>query len=500
MAHAAAIVGALGAAGVLLARWRWALIGSFGLLALAEAGLLVAKSDGLGLGGAPTGAVAAAVAIVAVVLAAGAWALVRWPGAAIPALVLAAPFRLPIDFDTSNEFLVAAAEPGQLGRLLPLYVVLAAAVLALAWRVLTGGEARALPRLLAIPAAAFLALAAVSITWTTDLDQGTQVLIFFLLPFAALVATVSRAPFPESLPRTLAIIVVGLASLFAAVGIAEAATHELLFFAPNLELSNENADYFRVTSLFGDPSLYGRHVVLGIAVLLVLLATRKLKAGWAILLVCFLWAGLFFSYSQSSMAALVAVTLLVAAVTGGRGTRLTIAGLAVVGVLVVAGLGAAAAVRGDSLKEATSDRSQRVEDTTRVIAEQPIAGVGLGSQPEESKELAGRDEPTTNFVSHTTPLTVTAELGAIGVLIYLALLVCGVKLLEAVRRRAAALGLALEAALVAVFVHALFYAGFVEDPVTWVALAIGASYLVANGAVGPNGALEAQKKESVEAA
>jgi hypothetical protein len=51
-----------------------------------------------------------------------------------------------------------------------------------------------------------------------------------------------------------------MASIFAAVGLWQAATHKLFFYAPNLAASNANTDYFRVTSLFGDPSLYGRHV------------------------------------------------------------------------------------------------------------------------------------------------------------------------------------------------------------------------------------------------
>ena len=63
------------------------------------------------------------------------------------------------------------------------------------------------------------------------------------------------------------------------MGLWQAATHELFFYAPNLAVSNANTDYFRVTSLFGDPSLYGRHVVLGIGVALALLATRRWRRG-----------------------------------------------------------------------------------------------------------------------------------------------------------------------------------------------------------------------------
>ena len=57
-----------------------------------------------------------------------------------------------------------------------------------------------------------------------------------------------------------------------------------------------------------------------------------------------------------------------------------------------------------------------MEDTTRVIEHNPVVGVGIGGQPRASRELIGSDRPAPNFVSHTTPLTVAAELGAIGVL------------------------------------------------------------------------------------
>ena len=45
------------------------------------------------------------------------------------------------------------------------------------------------------------------------------------------------------------------------------------------------------------------------------------------------------------------------------------------------------------------------------------------------------------------------------------------------RRLDAALGLALIAALLGLFVQSLFYPGFLEDPLTWVTLAVGAGYL-----------------------
>jgi O-antigen ligase len=112
-----------------------------------------------------------------------------------------------------------------------------------------------------------------------------------------------------------------------------------------------------------------------------------------------------------------------------------------------------------------------------VIAHNPVIGVGIGGQPRASRDLLGSDRPTPNFVSHTTPLTVAAELGAIGVVLYVWLLVGGARLIEQVRRREPALGLALAASFVALFVHALFYSGFLEDPITWLVLAVGAGWL-----------------------
>ena len=49
-----------------------------------------------------------------------------------------------------------------------------------------------------------------------------------------------------------------------------------------------------------------------------------------------------------------------------------------------------------------------------MIEKHPVVGVGIGGQPRASRLLAGSDRPTPNFVSHTTPLTVFAELGAVG--------------------------------------------------------------------------------------
>ena len=194
-------------------------------------------------------------------------------------------------------------------------------------------------------------------------------------------------------------------------------------------------------------------------------------------LIGLMFAGLWFSYSQSSMAALFVVTLVLAAFAGGRSLKL-VAALTAAVVL----LGAAAIVlnsaRDHSARRFTSDRSRRVELTWKVFESHPIAGVGLGAQPVASQARSKQGGSPTRFVSHATPLTVAAELGILGVAAYLALLGGSATVIEQVRKRAPPLGLGLGAVLLALFVHSIAYSGFFEDPVTWLAIAVAAAFVL----------------------
>jgi O-antigen ligase len=475
-AQLAAVGGALGSVLVLLARGRFTLLAGLVVLAVAEAGLALSLANGsLDQLDGPAGAGAALAGLV--LLAAATALLARRPAWVPIAVLAAAPFRPPVAFDSSNRFLVSIAEDGRLGRLLPLYFVLGAAAAALGWRALRDRPLRALPLSIALPAAGFFAFAFVSLLWADDVEAGANLLAFFTLPFVVLLATVARADFPDFVPRALAVVALALAALFALVGLWQAATHELFFYAPNLAVSNANTDYFRVTSLFGDPSLYGRHVVLGIGVALALLAARRWRSWPLVALVALMWAGLLFSYSQSSMAALLLVTLAIAIVTGDRRVRLAVGVLAAAAALAAAGYVTLKLVDGQDINRITSDRTERVEDTLKVVEEDPLIGVGIGGQPRASRLLTGSDRPTANFVSHTTPLTVGAELGMIGLALYAWLLLGGLRLIAAVYRGEQALGLALGACFLALFVHALFYSGFLEDPITWLVLGVAAGWV-----------------------
>src|SRR5207302_1479060 len=118
---------------------------------------------------------------------------------------------------------------------------------------------------------------------------------FFLFPYLAGLAVVARAPVASWLPRALAFTLVALGCLFAAVGLWEAHT-QTLFFAHKVAVANAYTSFFRVTSLFKDPSLYGRYLVIPIALVLVALWVRRGRSlDWIPLggLIAFLFAGLY---------------------------------------------------------------------------------------------------------------------------------------------------------------------------------------------------------------
>jgi O-antigen ligase len=466
LAQLAAVVGAVGAAILLLSRTRLELLAGVAIATAGEALLAVALIPGhdLKLFVSPASH-AAALVFGLLVLVAATWALVRWPAVVPVALLAAAPFRISTSVGTQKAYLLD-----------PLYVVLAASVLALVVRTLRGEatRARALPRLIAIPAAAFVFYTGLSLLWTHDLRQGSIELLFFLFPFSALVVVVARSPWRDWHPRALAVTLVALAGLFSAVALFQRVTHGHLL-ASDVERANAYTTYFRVTSLFKDPSVFGRHVVIAIGVLLVAMWLARVRFWVAAALIAFLFLGLLFAYSQSSFAALFAVTVAVSFVLGGpRLKRVLVVG-AVACVLAGAAFVAATAVS-DSARQATSGRTRLARVTWIVFEHHPVVGVGIGGQPQASKEEAKTQLSAQRDRSHTTPLTVAAELGIVGFLIYAALMVASARLLYLVTRRRRALGLGLASVFLALFVHSLFYAGFFEDPVVWGVLAVAGWY------------------------
>ena len=471
-AHAAALVGALGAALALLTRGRALPLLGFALLGLAGAGLvlsLVSDDDLRLLFTTPEGIALVATGVVAIVVAAV--PLARYPEAVPVALLAAAPFRVPIELGREDAFL-----------LLPLYFVLAAAVLALGYRMLRGARPEPPPLLLALPLAAFVVYASASYLWTWDERAGGVALAFFVFPFTAGLGLVARSPLVSWLPRALLVTLVALGTLFAVVGVWQAQTRTL-FFARDVAVANAYTTFFRVTSLFKDPSLYGRYLVVPIVVLLAVILFRRARTvEWALLagFIALLFWGLYYSYSQSSFVALFVVTFALAVVAASRRLRLVLVAAALAATLA-AGAFAAGAVEGRSARDVTSGRSRLVTVTLEAFEARPLAGVGIGGQPRASTDETGRGSPSRN-ASHTTPLTVAAELGLVGAVLYAWLLGAAAWALFLVTRHDRVLGLALSAVFLVLLMHSLLYAGFFEDPVTWGVLGLASAVLARGGA------------------
>ena len=459
----AAVIGALGSILVLLPRRGWQLLAGFAVLAFAElllAFALIPRSD-LSRLHRPL-ILAGLVAIAALILALAA-ALVRRPALTPVVLLLAAPFRIPVDLGSQHAFL-----------LLPLYGVLAASALAFCWRAIATEPAHS-TWLLSTPVAAFIALSGISLVWSRDLKQGSIELLFFLFPFAALFTVVARTPFPDWLPRALGVTLVALTSVFALIGLVQRATHKL-FYSPNLEVDNAFTSYFRVSSVFKDPSLFGRYLALGIAVVVAAYLLGRIRLAVAGPVLALSYAALWFSYSQSSMVTIFVVVSALAVVAGSPGTRRIVVAVAAA-IVLAAGAVVGLHVRHDSARKSTSDRSRLVAVTWRVFRNHPLAGVGVGAQPKASRDEAAHHLAATRNKSHTTPLTVAAELGVLGILAYIGFLYGAARGLFDVTRPHRALGIGLAAVFLTLLVHSLFYSGFFEDPITWGVLALACAAL-----------------------
>jgi O-antigen ligase len=411
---------------------------------------------------------AAAVAAGLIVLAGGAWLVDRRPWVFPIAAVAALPFRVPIESGGSTSNL-----------LVPLYVVIGAGALAYAVPRIRGlstpdeHEVRWLERLLALA----VVLYAVQATYSDDFDHALENVVFFYVPFTLLFVLLGRVRWSTRLAGACLLVLTGLALAFAGIGFVEYATRHLLL-NPKVIASNEFESYFRVNSLFFDPNIYGRFLaVVMIAITAFVLWSQRVRDTYlAALVLAVLWAGLVLTFSQSSFVSLlVGLAILGAARWSVRGA----AGVA--GVLLVAGVAFVAIAPGTvhldigdskSADSATSGRYDLVKGGVELFTDKPLAGQGAGS----FAVVYRREQKTSNqraaSASHTIPITVAAEQGVGGLLVYLALLGFAFARLFAGARAALPL-LAVGAMFAAVTVHSLMYAAFLEDPLTWALLGAG---------------------------
>jgi O-antigen ligase len=463
----------------------------------------------------PSAGTLAAGAIVALVVIAALVAVMRRYDDAFPLLaVFALPFRLPISTGGRTVNL-----------LIPLYLVVAAGTLTyLLPRLLgrarqvrdapadadadadadvagTPGAGSGWPTRLGGPPTrvsswttprgvewllfAAVALYALQTLYSGDRTKGAENIAFFYVPFALLFLILRDVRWTRQLlVRCLGVAAV-LAVAFAGVGFVEY-YRKALFLNPKVVQANQYDNYFRVNSVFFDPSIYGRFLALVmIAVTSAVLARgsavydrvrrRDVLIGAAVLL--WLLAGLVTSFSQSSIAALVlGLAVLGAWCWGVRAAVLaSVIVLAIAGVFVLlapASLHFGLKGSGGSANNATNGRGNLISGGLELFANRPLEGYGSGSFETEYKLHSRASAESAVSASHTIPVTVAAEQGILGLALYVALLVAALVVLFRGAGRSPP-RIAIAACFVALVLHTWTYADFLEDPTTWLLLAIG---------------------------
>jgi putative inorganic carbon (HCO3(-)) transporter len=466
LARAAGPVGVAGLAALLLAPARSHRLGGLAAWGLAVAALAIYL--------APKGhtPVLAAAAIAGLVLAAaGAAVLLRRPWLLALAALACVPARISVTVGSTQGDL-----------LVPLYGVVAAATLALAWELVRGdSRARELGPV-ALPLAAFTGWSGLSLLWSKDLHQGSIELLAFYLPFGLLAVCLARLDWRRPWVLALGGELVLMGLIFAVVGIEQWITRDI-FWNPKVLVGNVYAPFYRVNSLFWDPSIYGRFLAVAmLAALVVALYSRSLRVVVAAAIAtAAMWVGMLFSFSQSSFVALAVGSLIAACFAWRRRAVLLAALAAVVFVVAVAGSGnvrnAVFHHSGGGLNRVTSGRSKLVGNGLKLAVHHPVVGVGLGGfKRAYAKQEHLRAREPKAAASHDTPITVAAETGVPGLALLAWLVVAGL-LLAFRRARGDLAGLAaLLCGLVvaAIGVHSLFYNAFFEDPLVWGALGVAA--------------------------
>ena len=420
-------------------------------------------------------------AVALAVLAAAAYGVNRAPWVVAPLTALTLPFRIPITSgSTTNSLLV------------PLYFVIAASALAwlvpVLWRDRTR-EARLRPQPPPRPApvlfekllAAFIVLYAVQALYSHSFGTSVgfvvalQNEVFFYIPFAILLSRLRDIEWTARLIVRCLLVTVGLAIAFSLIGFAEEATRTL-YFRSNLVQSNQLHEYFTINSVFYDPDLFGRYLALVMLLAATtLLYDRRPRVQWgAILTLAILWTCLVFTLSRSS---LVALALGLAVLAALRWKARPVIYLGVVAVIAGAAIVAVDPSRFglQNTNNATSGRANLIKGGLRLWADEPLYGFGSGSfSAEYTKHV--RNASVTE--SHNIPVTVASEQGVIGELAYLALVISAVlTLFRGARGDPYRVGIA--ATFLALLLHTMLYADFLEDPVTWTLLAIGGSLATA---------------------
>jgi putative inorganic carbon (HCO3(-)) transporter len=410
-------------------------------------------------------AIAAAGAVIAVG-ALGALAVVihRRPAVLGALAVATLPFRVPIEAGGTTSNL-----------LVPLYLVVAAGSLALIVPALRSEQNDAderrpgpIARLLAL----YIVLYAAQAIYSSDFEKALQNMVFFYVPFALLFVLLGRVSWDRQLVGRCLRILIVLAIAFACVGFAEYATKTIIL-NPKLVVQNDLHTYFVVNSVFFDPDIFGRFLALVMVVLVALLVYDRPRREQLIAagVLVILWCGLVLTLSRSSLLALLVGIGALIAVRFARWRTVAAAGAVIVALGAVAvAISPTTFGVNQGLNGVSSGRGSLLSGGIDLFGDRPFWGFGSGSFETAYHAHNPQSGPLT--ASHTMPVTIAAEQGLIGELVYLALVITALFVLLR-GARGDPVRAAIGAAFLALLFHTMLYADFLEDPLTWALLGIG---------------------------
>ena len=319
---------------------------------------------------------------------------------------------------------------------------------------------------------------ALSTLWaSTTTRKGAIFLGAFILPFGLLAIGFARLPWRGRWLTWLWAALVGTALATRPSAAISGSTRDV-FWNPSVIVGNAYAPFFRVNSVFWDPSIYGRY--LAVAILATL--TGILLGGVSRWKLVGLFAVVVATWAACSSRSRSRASSRSRAVSSSRrrssGAGRAVVGLVALGVLVRrsrasrsrASATISSARRAPASNAITSGRANLVSQGLRIARDHPLDGVGVGGFKQAYAERHGlKGTDPKKAASHTTPVTVAAEEASPGLALLVWLLAGGARR-DAARARArlhlarlAGAGLV----LVAIAVHSLFYNAFFEDPMTW---------------------------------